>query len=408
MTCDEVRERLNEYVDGEMGGAAILGLRTHLLHCHTCRNELRETRALTTQLARMQGATASETPSRYRRVAVGLAIVLILMMPPLLSIVSKKQRAATYGQTLSVPSPTVTTAEGRSIRTVRYETVTHQTTDTDLQGPDLADTTDQVSIKYPNKQSRAETTQGGVTRVSTRDGDRSLAQGGGYGRDGKVYQCRLTRTVDPLISPDAFTQKGAEAGLLAADVFPNAGPFDPSSPVVGYHTETSPQGQKVITTKLKRALANAGVSEGILRCTIEAGTGLVSSWDLEVKQTYKPSPTNELAPATEQHYGYHTICERVEYNVELPDSLFGAEPPGGASVDDDYSPEGLKVQYESRLRGLEEEYAKSGGSDTWAKMAEYRSKEKPSRMFPFLYLIPQRDQEEIRAKLAEIGIKLSE
>lgn len=51
---------------------------------------------------------------------------------------------------------------------------------------------------------------------------------------------------------------------------------------------------------------------------------------------------------------WRTVVERVDYNVDLPDSLFSMDIPKGAEVRDFSTPEGMKAWYEHRLRELDD------------------------------------------------------
>src|SRR5262249_43686764 len=51
MTCDEVRTKLDEYVDGELGEAAFQEIELHLAGCAECRGEERRMRALLARAA---------------------------------------------------------------------------------------------------------------------------------------------------------------------------------------------------------------------------------------------------------------------------------------------------------------------------------------------------------------------
>jgi hypothetical protein len=53
MTCDEVLNRLDDHVDGELDESASLGVEAHLSTCPTCREEERRQRALLDQSARL-------------------------------------------------------------------------------------------------------------------------------------------------------------------------------------------------------------------------------------------------------------------------------------------------------------------------------------------------------------------
>lgn len=51
MTCDSVRERLNDYVDGDLAAAEVHEVELHLATCTACREEERALRALLAQAA---------------------------------------------------------------------------------------------------------------------------------------------------------------------------------------------------------------------------------------------------------------------------------------------------------------------------------------------------------------------
>jgi anti-sigma factor RsiW len=53
MTCDEVLNRLDDHVDGELDESARLGVEAHLASCPSCREEERRQRALLDQAARL-------------------------------------------------------------------------------------------------------------------------------------------------------------------------------------------------------------------------------------------------------------------------------------------------------------------------------------------------------------------
>ncbi len=310
-----------------------------------------------------------------------------------------------YGPALSVPSPEVTTREGRGIRTVHYTTTTQDGADTD---PQLAngERRREVSIRYPDKERQEDT----GSMITIRNGDRRLASNtAAWTRDGYPSQWCLSRTIQPLLSPDAFTRAGAEAGLLAADVFPNSDPFNPSSPVVEHHTEQGPQGQTVVVTELKRTTPS-GTWKGTLRTALDPVTGLVSSWNLEAAVTFTRGPWVEqsTAPVPVLHSSWRTVCERVEYNTDLPDALFSTEPPGGALVTDVYSPKALKRDYEEQVRVLQERLRKEPDPEQRARNADFWGRKEKPNLFECLQVLPQKDQDEIRAKLREIGINLPE
>src|SRR6185369_184889 len=46
MTCEQIRDRLDEYVDGDLAGAEFQEVELHLGGCPECRQEEREIRAL--------------------------------------------------------------------------------------------------------------------------------------------------------------------------------------------------------------------------------------------------------------------------------------------------------------------------------------------------------------------------
>ena len=61
MTCPEARERLDDYVDGELGEAAFQEMELHLAGCPACRDEERQLRAV---LAHAASLPRERAPSR--------------------------------------------------------------------------------------------------------------------------------------------------------------------------------------------------------------------------------------------------------------------------------------------------------------------------------------------------------
>ena len=74
MTCDDVRTRLDEYVDGDLEEAAFQEVELHLSGCAACRQEERELRALLAEAAALgtPSATLLDAEREYARASAEL------------------------------------------------------------------------------------------------------------------------------------------------------------------------------------------------------------------------------------------------------------------------------------------------------------------------------------------------
>jgi hypothetical protein len=347
------------------------------------------------------------SPPRWKLAAAAAVIAMLL---PLLGVPAWKQiDAARWRYRVAhFQNPVATTPEGRGIYTVHYaEKRMARVAGEEWEGPSSAISISDIRLKYPDK-ARAEcaldaSDASAQPKVLTCEGDRALADGGfSLEEGGEVWEYRLDRTVAPYTSPDAFTETGVrEAGFVTAAWHPvPVLAFWPGEDVFEQRDETGPHGELVIVAEQwKTGLPDF---HGVYRTFIDRATHLVAGWDYQVTGLPHDPAERDKYPNRVLFDGQRYTVDRVEYNEEMPDELFGTEPPRGATVLDCYSPEGIERGCELTVQRMEQSYQTSD-PETWAKAADYWSHEQPSR-FAHLDLLPEKEQAEIRARLRAIGI----
>ncbi len=338
------------------------------------------------------------------------AAAVIAMLLPLIGLpVWRKVDAARWRREVAqFQNPAATTPEGRGIYTVHYVARDMaRVAGGEWDGPDSYLRVSDVRIKYPDKQ-RGEYTMPEFPdqpTVSTREADRTLADGGfRLGEGGERYEYRLGRTIMPIVSPDALTETGVrEAGfVMAASDFVQTYLPEGGEDMFEQREETGPNGELVVVTQhWKTAMPEF---HGVYRTSIDPATHLVTSWDYQITGLPHRRADNDTNQTRILYEGNRQTVSHVAYNEEMPDELFSTEPPRGATVLDCYSPEGIAREYDVMVRQMEQNYQTSD-PETWAKAADYWSREQPSR-FAHLDLLSESDQADLRARLRAIGIEL--
>jgi len=417
MTCNHVRERLDEYVDGELGPAARLGLGLHLLRCAACRGAVREARVLTRQLAGLpwpanlsavvaerMGVRPRPRPARLRRLAAGVVVAMVLI-PPAVALWARHAASLGAGTVAAIGdrkwSVTAKTPEGKAIWSVHY-VVTY----TSGGGTAMPALSDDVKIQYPDKMRDEPLDTDGT--IVVRNGDRELAdlsRGPGLlNADGKHYRCVIERPEGPLPSPDGFTETGViELGLIfwsdgsQYGLGPMGAAMYPSGKEVFERTEEAGQnGERVLV--VKHTKADVPSFRGTYRIRVDPASHLVLGWDNQVESRYPVG-----SPREREVREYREIVEHVEYNVVFPSDVFRVEAPAGVApsdVLDRYSPESIKKDYEETLRLWE-----TNKTEQTTAQAALGHRVGATR-FPRLDVLSPAEQQEIRARAGKLGIEI--
>jgi predicted anti-sigma-YlaC factor YlaD len=114
-TCDETRDRLDDFVDGELAPAERAGLAEHLAHCAECRAEEARLRALLAEAAALPLEVAPPAdlwPHIERRIRVSGAGSWLRYMAAAACVVLALAGALTARRTGTTAAPGVATSTG--------------------------------------------------------------------------------------------------------------------------------------------------------------------------------------------------------------------------------------------------------------------------------------------------------
>jgi len=396
---------------GGGGPAAALRWRWHARGCAPCRKVSAAEAFVGAYAARagrwpVEGERRRSPFEQSWRLALTATIIAALL--PLLWPTARKLGQGSFrnpGATADrVWTITAATEEGKAIRTVhfvmRYRSSNKRP---DGRWDDEPWQETEVYLAYPDKSSYRPLLQPDET-ITARSGDRELAyRRGGFSMDAygpKHFQYRISRPVDPIVSPDSFTETGVVEPGLVCSYGPQSCPYRIGDPQGGKDLftrrwESGDGGERVLV--VEHTKAGEPSFHGTYRIRIDPHTRLVLGWDNTVKGMIVPGA---------QSYGYvaHEVVTAVEYNVEIPDGTFDTNVPhdtASEAVVDAYSPEGLKQYYDWTLRGIEDTKAKAKRPGVWQAT---RERLQNSMVFSRLDVLTPADRDEVLAKMRALGL----
>jgi hypothetical protein len=359
-------------------------------------------------------------PARRWRLAIGFALLAALL--PLLGFGIWKlgpgrfhNPAASGDRTWEV---TVTTPEGRSIRSVHYLLVMHASSREPApmregEWSDWPVGPAEYSIEYPDKMrvepQRVPELDPNRGTITVRNGDRELSflEGGWkLTPEPMTYHFLIVRPTDPLASPDVFTEASvARVGfvsLYGGRGLPySLGDERRGKDVITTRWETNAKGERVLVAEHTKT--GDPSFHGTYRTRIDPASHLVLGWH---SVTDSLNPGGPQGGARGQIHCEETV-DQVEYNVTFPASTFDTSPPESTDpgdVFDGYTSAGLRHFYEGLLEG----YAATAGKQrTPEELA--RAREAWSHRFSRLDVLTPADRAAVRQKArAVLGVELAE